>query len=365
MTTRPTGVGHYLMAAVNVWSEQRADVDFVLLAHKPLHPQAASALRRAANVRFDVCPTAHLPTNGLWWLARGFSKRAKSIGATHLWGAGGMLPPAGGAGLATLLTVHDLVYRSLPWTMSARSRVAHSIFAGRSIRNADVIWAVSEYTAREIERFYPHRRAKQTIIGCGLNPLRACAELTPQRLSSFTRHYGVHDRTLLFVGTTEPRKNVGFLLSLMPQLARSGCALLIVGCGGWGRSDLASIVEADNFPRESVRFCDYVPDEDLQALYRSAAFFVSASLMEGFGLPHLEAMSAGCPVIAAANSAVIEVVSAGGCLIEGWDRAHWVRSIEQAFEKRDALKSAAHHNALRHSIANACSAASAFLQTDR
>lgn len=360
LTARPTGVGHYLMAVVNVWSERRPDIEFVLMAHKPLHAQAAQALRQAPNVRFDYCPCSLMPTNGLWWLMHGWVLRARAVGATHLWAASGVLPPAGTAGLPTLLTVHDLVYRSMPWTMSTRTRIAYSLLAGRSIRRADFVWAISRFTAQEIERHYPQRRARDMVIGCGLNPLRASMSFTREQLDDVARRYEINERTLLFVGTLEPRKNLAFLLSLMPELARRGYRLLVAGCAGWGRSNLAGVVQAPGFPREAVRFCDYVSDADLQAMYQCVAFYISTALMEGFGLPHLEAMTAGCPVIAAANSAVVEVVSDGGCLVEGWDTGRWVQAIEQAFAQRHALQAAARHNAERHasSIAQACEAIS-------
>jgi glycosyltransferase involved in cell wall biosynthesis len=79
-----------------------------------------------------------------------------------------------------------------------------------------------------------------------------------------------------------------------------------------------------------VRFCDYVPDAELQALYRCTAALVSTSLMEGFGLPQLEARAAGLPVVAAANSPMIEVVGAEGRLVEGWQADAWVPAIEAA-----------------------------------
>ena len=362
LTTPPAGVGHYLLAALNVWSGQRPDVEFLLLAHKPLHPQAAAALRPLPNMRFHACPAALLPSNGLWWLVAAFAKRARHLGATHLWGVGGVLPPTGTRGLVTLLTVHDLVYRSLPWTMSMRARIAYGLFAGRSIRRADLIWAVSNHTAREIERYYPRRRARGMVVGSGLNPLRTQTAPTSKQISDVATQYGVGPRTLLFVGTLEPRKNLAFLLALMPRLARSSCTLLVVGGSGWGRSYLAPVVDAPGFPRESVRFCDYVPNDRLQALYHCVAFYISTSLLEGFGLPHLEAMSVGCPVIAAANSAVVEVVADGGCLVEGWNPDTWVERIEDAFERREALRSAARRNALRHSIGPACEAVTDALQ---
>ena len=191
LTARPVGVGHFLMAAVNVWSQQRPEVDFMLLAHKPLHPQAAEALREAPNVRFYECPAALMPTNGLWWLLCAFARQARRLGATHLWGPIGVLPPTGTRGLITLLTVHDLVFRSLPWTMSVRSRIGYSLFASRSIRRAGLIWAVSAFTAREIERYYPRRRSERIVVGSGLNPLRAQAALTPQQIADVAARYGV------------------------------------------------------------------------------------------------------------------------------------------------------------------------------
>lgn len=362
LTTRPAGVAHYLMAALNVWSAQRPEIDFLLLAHKPLHPQAAEALRQAPNIRFESCPAALMPSNGLLWLLYAFTRRARQSGATHLWGPGGVLPPTGTRGLTTLLTVHDLVFRSLPWTMSTRARIGYALFAGRSIRRADLVWAVSAFTAAEMDRYYPCRRSRRTVVGSGLNPLRTQSAASPELIADVAARYGVGAHTLLFVGTLEPRKNLAFLLSLMPRLAHSGCKLLVVGATGWGRSDLASIVEGPGFPREAVHFCDYVSDQDLQALYRCVAFYISTSLMEGFGLPHLEAMSAGCPVIAPANSAVVEVVADGGCLVSGWDAGVWIQAIEKAFGQRKALQAAARRNAERHSIALACEAAFEILQ---
>ena len=362
LTTRPTGIGHYQMAAVNVWSAQRPDIDFVLLAHKPLHEAAAPALRRAANVRFHACPPPLLPRNGVWWFLWTFERAARRLAATHLWGAGGQLPLVRHRRTTRLLTVHDLVWRSLPGTMSLRSRLAYGLFAGPSIRTADLIWAVSHHTAHEVERHYPRRRSRGFVVGSGLNPLRVRFDPGAAELAAIAGRYRVTPRTLLFVGTLEPRKNLRFLLSLMPELARLGCDLLVVGCSGWGRSDLAATIAQPGFPRDAVRFCDYVSEPDLQGLYRVVAFFVSTSLLEGFGLPHLEAMSCGCPVIAAANSAVVEVVGRGGVLIEGWNAAEWTDRIAAAFERRDALSAAALESAQRHSIETACRAVSSALE---
>ncbi len=346
LSTRPTGVGQYLMAAVNVWSALHADVEFELLSHKPLHPAAREALTRSGNVRFHCRPSSVLQGNGLWWLIHRCEASARLLGADVLWGAGGLLPPL--SRMPTLLTVHDLVYRSLPGTMALRTRLAYGSLAGRSIKRADALWAVSNYTADEIRRFYPQRRAERIYVGSGLNPLRP--DTPAEGLADVKARYGVSGQTLLFVGTLEPRKNLRFLLALMPALAAQGLDLLIVGCSGWGRSDLAGIVRAPGFPAESVRFSDYVPDADLQALYRCVSLFVSTSLMEGFGLPQLEAMAEGCPVIAPNNSAMTEVVASGGTLVSGWQAQDWVEAILLTHARREQFRPAAILQAGKHSM---------------
>jgi glycosyltransferase involved in cell wall biosynthesis len=354
LTTRPTGVGQYLMAAVNVWSEIDKDIEFILIAHKPIHAQAVPYLRSAPNIRYAVCRSPLLPSNGLVWMVIWFAKCAQKLGATHIWGASGILPPWGVSKFATILTVHDLVFETLPWTLSWKSRLAYGLLAKRAIHNADILWSVSQYTSNEVDRLYRNISAKERIVGSGLNPQRSLQMHTEKQIEEVAARYRINDRTLLFVGTLEPRKNLRFLLALMPELARHGFNFLVVGCSGWGRSDLSTIVKQPQFPQGAVHFCDYVPDEDLQALYHCVAFFISASLMEGFGLPHLEAMSAGCPVIAPANSAIVEVVGDGGLLIGGWSQEDWCRGVDEAFRMRPELSDAAMLSAKRHLISDAC-----------
>jgi glycosyltransferase involved in cell wall biosynthesis len=303
-------------------------------------------------VRYHCCPAPLLPANGLWWLLVHFEKAAWALGAKLLWGASGLLPPLGR--MPTLLTVHDLVYRSLPWTMSRRNRLAWGLLAGRSISRADWIWAVSRFTAGEIRQHYPQRRARELVVGSGLNPLRAAHEPESAQLAQVRQRYGVNDQTLLFVGTLEPRTNLRFLLALMPVLAARGFKLVVVGCTGWGSSGIAELVQTPTFPREAVLFCDYVSDADLQCLYHSVALFVSTSLMEGFGLPQLEAMAAGCPVVAAANSALVEVVGDGGQLVIGWSQDDWLEAIFSAHRQRAELGCAALQACRQHTMAGPC-----------
>lgn len=354
LSVEPTGVGHFLLAAVNVWSEISQDVQFFLLSHKAISPTAQASLKQRQNVHFVMCAARIAPENGLWWLLWQFPKAAKALGAQYIWGAAGVLPLYIPRKIHSILTVHDLVYRSLPWTMASRTRIAYGLLAGRSIMRADVLWAVSEFTGREIDKFYPRRKNREIICGSGINPLRFEAQLSDDYVSEIARRYAIDARTLLFVGTVEPRKNLRFLLSLMPRLADCGVTLLIVGCRGWGDNGAVDFLNKEDFPRGAVRFCNYVSDAELLALYRSVSFLISTSLMEGFGLPQLEAMSVGCPVIAADNSAVSEVVQGGGVLVRGWDTDEWIGQILQALRERSKIVPLVYDSARVHDMHFPC-----------
>ena len=132
----------------------------------------------------------------------------------------------------------------------------------------------------------------------------------------------------MFVGTIEPRKNLSFLLHIMPEIyKRTGYKLLIVGAKGWQSSNLSSIINASDYPREAVCFTQYIGSEELIVLYNLANLYISTALNEGFGMPQLEAMACGCPVVSPHNSAMIEVVEKRGLTIKGWDKKNWVNQI--------------------------------------
>jgi glycosyltransferase involved in cell wall biosynthesis len=140
----------------------------------------------------------------------------------------------------------------------------------------------------------------------------------------------------LFVGTIEPRKNLTFLLELFSLIDKS-YTLIIAGGKGWGKTneEIQLILEQKGYPKERVAFTGYVSSDDLIRLYNNAFIFISTSHNEGLGLPQLEAMACGCPVLSPHNSAMTEVVEGAGLTVNSWDFPDWLLAIKNIEANRE------------------------------
>lgn len=239
------------------------------------------------------------------------------------------------------ITVHDVVNIEMSHTMAWTNRLATSVFFGQAVRKADILWTNSHYTADKVEQYYPKRRCKDIFVGDAADheqyrPLH----LSEEERAAVRQRHGIRNRFLLFVGSLEPRKNLSFLLRLMPELYRERhIQLVVVGGKGWKNSDLREIVEASDYPRDAIIFCGYVTNHELSLLYNTADCFVSAALMEGFGMPQLEALYCGCPVVTAHNTAMIEVARGkdGAYTVEGYDPSDWKRAILHVLDSHPTI----------------------------
>lgn len=239
------------------------------------------------------------------------------------------------------ITVHDVVNIEMSHTMAWTNRLASSFFFGQAIRKADILWTNSHYTAGKVEQYYPHRRCKDIFVGDAADrQIYHPIDMSDADRAALRQRHGIRGQFLLFVGSLEPRKNLSFLLRLMPRLYEEHhLQLVVVGGRGWKNSDLRGIIEADGYPREAVIFCGYVTNHELSLLYNTADCFVSAALMEGFGMPQLEALYCGCPVVTAHNTAMIEVAQgkSGAVTVKGYDPDTWRTAILQMLDRRPAV----------------------------
>jgi glycosyltransferase involved in cell wall biosynthesis len=217
---------------------------------------------------------------------------------------------------ALVSTVHDLVPLRLPDLVPARHRWAVRCLLGGALRRAQRIIAVSETTRGELLARYRLPASRVVVV-----PEAAAPHFTPPpppTLAAARARYGLDRPYVLFVGFLEPKKNLGVLLEAVARLRRAGVwgetELVVVGAPGWG-PDPARRAQALGL-EGAVRFMGAAPDADLPALYGGALAFAFPSLWEGFGLPALEAMAAGAPVVASNRGALPEVTAGAALLVD-------------------------------------------------
>ncbi len=237
-----------------------------------------------------------------------------------------VLPPVGGR-IPTLLTVHDLSFIRYPATFPAQLVAYLNRVVPRSVARADHILADSEATRRDLAALWNVPGDKVTVLYSGVNA-RFRPVTPPAALAAVRARYGLGERPyVLAVGTVQPRKNYALLVRAFRAVAATQPhTLVIVGGRGWLTEGLEAEIARQGLS-ERVMMPGFVEDADLPALYSAADLFVFPSLYEGFGLPLLEAMACGVPVISSDASSLPEVAATGGepaaLLLPPGDEAAW------------------------------------------
>ncbi|MDQ6769171.1 MAG: glycosyltransferase family 4 protein [Gemmatimonadota bacterium] len=218
-------------------------------------------------------------------------------------------------------TVHDLVPLRFPETMTRWSRLYSSLTLRKVLDAADRIIAVSQDTADDLTALAGVSPDKIRVIPNGVDSIFFDRPSTKRPVAN---------PYVLFVGTPEPRKNLARLISAMELLRARGMRerLVIVGAGGWG----SAMPQSDIIERVGR-----ASDDELHALYAHASCLALPSLHEGFGLPALEAMAAGTPVVAANTGALPEVTGGAAVLADPLDTDSIAHGITEALANRNSL----------------------------
>ena len=224
-------------------------------------------------------------------------------------------------GAKTVLTVHDLAFLRFPRTIELKNYITLKACLRFSLDIADRIIVPSFSTKKDIVDFYKYPEEKIVVIPLGVNHdiYRPIADI--HSLNAFKQKHSL-GRYILFLGTLEPRKNAARLLDaysiLCKKMGVEQTPDLIFG-GGRGWKNKAFEVKYQNLDkpiRNKIRFLGYLPQEELPFLYSGADVFVFPSLWEGFGLPPLEAMACGTPVVTSNVSSLPEVVGDAAILVD-------------------------------------------------
>lgn len=217
----------------------------------------------------------------------------------------------------SVVTIHDLAFLTFPQTFRRVNRAYLTWATRASARRAARILAVSEATRQEIVRLLgiPAGRVVVTYDACDAR----FQPPDPAELAAFRRRAGLPERFIMFVSTLEPRKNVPTLLDAYASIAQRTDAPLIIGGGkGWLYDSIFERVRTLNLG-ERVRFAGFIDGADLPLWYAAATVFTLPSLYEGFGMPLLEAMACGTPVVTTSSSSLPEVVGDAGLIVPPTD----------------------------------------------
>ncbi len=230
-----------------------------------------------------------------------------------------------------VITVHDVAFLRYPQIMTAESHRYYGQVR-RACRSADRIIAVSENTAKDLVNLLGVPRERVRVVYEAASP--AYRPLGEEAANEVRRQYAAPEGYLLFVSTLEPRKNLETLLRAAARLkaehpdqwAERPLPLLVVGHAGWLYEGSERLVEELGLQND-VRFLGPAAPADLLRLYNGALALAYPSLYEGFGLPPLEAMACGTPVLCADTSSLPEVVGDAGLLLPPLDVAVWAQAL--------------------------------------
>ncbi len=255
----------------------------------------------------------------------------------------------------TVVTIHDLVFLRSPENLHPAKRRYLSAMTGWSARHASHVITVSESTRRDVIELFgvPPRRVTTVHNGVGEQFRPASAS----EREAFKAEQGITGRVVLYVGTLEPRKNLPMLIRAFAELVKDpslqDVKLYIGGSKGWYYNEIFATAERLGLTKSGrVTFLGRVPDEQLPLWYNVATVVAYPSLYEGFGLPALEAMSCGTPVLASNTSALPEVVGDAGLLLDPSDEGAWLDGMKQVLsdeQLRDELAVKAREQASRFS----------------
>ncbi len=233
---------------------------------------------------------------------------------------------------AAVITVHDLAFKLYPQLLTPESTAYYGQIE-RAVTSADQIIAVSEATRQDMLRLLPADAKKITVIHEAADPVyRPLADAAAA--AQVLQKYRLTQPFILCVGTIEPRKNLPVLLRafrMLPDRRRLGLQLAIAGPRGWLADDVFALHTQLGLG-DQVRFLGAVPAAELAALYNAAALFVLPSLYEGFGLPVVEAMACGAPVVVSNVSSLPEVAGDAGLCLDPHDTRAWVDAVERVLD---------------------------------
>lgn len=312
LTPGRTGVGYYtehLLQHLAREVETTGD-EIVVVSNKPIDTERP--LPRHVHVhqghRFPV---------RIGWMQMRAARALDALRPDVAHFTNGMIPI--GSPVSTIVTIHDMSLRLYPRCHPVRRLLLNRPLMHVAIRQAASIVTVSDSARRDLQRLHGVAADRISVVHEAASP--AFRPIDDRGLlDGVAARYGLPQRFVLYVGTIEPRKNLSRLMEAFAAARARGLAhhLVCVGPYGWASRDLAGRIERLGL-KNAVHFTGYARFEDLPAIYNLAELFVFPSLYEGFGLPVVEAMASGVPVITSNTSSLGEIAADAALTIDPTD----------------------------------------------
>jgi glycosyltransferase involved in cell wall biosynthesis len=304
---RGAGVSHYILGLLNALPFADPEAEYIAFLNEP---GSSFAGWQAVRTRL---PEARPGRRILWeQTAQPLLARREHLDLVHApVYVGPLLAPC-----PTVVTIHDMSFYLFPELFQPAKRLYLQTMTRFSARRASAVICDSESTRRDVLQILGLTQERVHTVHIGID-----AEMQPlprDRISEFRRAKQLPSQFILFVGTLEPRKNLPLLLEAFAWLIQHSQLphhLVLGGGKGWYYQAIERQVEGLGL-RSRVHFPGFIPQYELPLWYNSADLFVYPSLYEGFGLPPLEAMACGVPVITSNVSSLPEVVGEGGVMVD-------------------------------------------------
>jgi glycosyltransferase involved in cell wall biosynthesis len=326
--TQGGGIGRYTRELVRALTALKSPYTFRFFSAKPpSEPPVPEPVPKADNTSYHPAPLNERWLYRFWYRLRLPLPVQWITGELDLFHSPDfVLPPVRGS-IPTLLTVHDLSFAYYPELFPAPLVQYLNQVVPWSISRSTHILADSQTTKDDLTRLWQVPAGKITVLYCGVDA--RFKPVTDSRLLTAARHnYGLGDTPfILSVGTIQPRKNYQMLIrAFKPVAEQQPHNLVFAGGKGWLYDEMMAEVERQEL-KGRVHFIGFVDDNDLPALYSTASLLTFPSLYEGFGLPLLEAMACGVPVVSSNASSLPEVVGDSGLLLSPHDETAWSTSL--------------------------------------
>ncbi len=225
----------------------------------------------------------------------------------------------------TVVTICDMSFMRHPECAEARNLAYIRSRIADTVKRADSIVTISEFSKKEIEHFFPASTGKVSSIYLGID--QNFSAVGDSAVKSMRKRLGLERPYILAVGTLEPRKNYKFLIDVF-EILDADVDLVIAGSPGWKYGPILDRIKVSS--KESRIHClNYVGDGDLAALYSGAELYVMTSLYEGFGFPPLEAMQCGVPVVSSRGGSLEEVLGDAAEIVPSFDAEEWAVALKR------------------------------------